>query len=126
MSRTYNALNKRGSLLKMAEKILMIALSPTMEAGVITKWNKKAGDKISTGDLLCEVETDKASMDYESQDDGTLLKILVPNGTQVKVGDPIAIMGDEGEDFSGLLSSLTKKSGFDDKKNSPSENKDKT
>jgi len=84
----------------MAEKILMIALSPTMEAGVITRWNKKAGDKISTGDLLCEVETDKASMDYESQSDGTILKILVSNGARVKVGEPIAIIGDEGEDFS--------------------------
>jgi pyruvate dehydrogenase E2 component (dihydrolipoamide acetyltransferase) len=111
----------------MAEKVLMIALSPTMEAGVITRWNKKAGDKISTGDLLCEVETDKATMDYESQNDGTLLKIVAPNGAQVKVGEPIAVMGDEGEDFSGLLSSPAKKSGAAiSGKASPPESKDMT
>lgn len=97
----------------MAEKILMIALSPTMDYGVITKWNKKVGDKISTGDLLCEVETDKATMDYESQGDGTILNIIAPDGARVKVGEPIAIMGDEGEDFSSLLSSPVKKSGSD-------------
>ncbi|MCL2688608.1 MAG: 2-oxo acid dehydrogenase subunit E2 [Chitinispirillia bacterium] len=93
----------------MAEKILMIALSPTMEAGVITKWNKKVGDKVSTGDLLCEVETDKAAMDYESQIDGTILKILVPDKTRVKVGDPIAVIGEDGEEFSGLLDLSTEK-----------------
>jgi len=101
----------------MAEKILMIALSPTMETGVITRWNKKAGDKILTGDLLCEVETDKASMDYESQNDGALLKILAPNGANVKVGEPIAIIGDDGEDFSSLLSSSIKKSDSINKSN---------
>ena len=101
----------------MAEKILMIALSPTMETGVITRWNKKAGDKISTGDLLCEVETDKAAMDYESQNDGTLLKIIASNGANVKVGEPIAIIGDDGEDFSNLLGSSTKKSDSVNKSN---------
>jgi len=110
----------------MAEKILMIALSPTMEAGVIARWNKKVGDKISTGDLLCEVETDKAAMDYESQGDGTLLKILVPDGARVKVGEPIAIMGGDGEDFSGLLNSLTKKSSSVSEKKSVADNEDIT
>ena len=64
----------------MAEKVLMLALSPTMEEGTIVKWNKKEGDAISTGDVLCEVETDKATMEYESIQEGTLLKILVEEG----------------------------------------------
>ncbi|MDR0305694.1 MAG: 2-oxo acid dehydrogenase subunit E2 [Chitinispirillales bacterium] len=94
----------------MAEKILMLALSPTMETGTITKWSKKEGEKISDGDLLCEVETDKAAMDYESQNSGFLLKILTPEGTRVKVGEPVAIIGDEGEDFSALLKAPSQKS----------------
>ena len=61
----------------MAEKILMIALSPTMKTGLISKWEKKEGEKVESGDLLCQVETDKATMDYESIQEGTLLKILV-------------------------------------------------
>jgi pyruvate dehydrogenase E2 component (dihydrolipoamide acetyltransferase) len=88
----------------MAEKILMIALSPTMNEGTIASWNKKEGEKVSAGDVLCVVETDKAAMDYESQSEGVLLKILVPDGGQAKVADPIAILGSAGEDISSLLS----------------------
>ncbi len=88
----------------MAEKILMIALSPTMDEGSIVSWSKKEGEKVSVGDILCVVETDKAAMDYESQAEGVLLKILVPGGGQAKVADPIAIVGSPGEDISSLLS----------------------
>lgn len=87
----------------MAEKIVMLALSPTMETGTIVKWHKKEGDKISAGDILCEVETDKATMDYESTVEGTLLKIISAEGSQVKVGEMIGIAGEEGEDISGLV-----------------------
>mgnify|MGYP006311483187 CR=1 FL=1 len=61
----------------MAEKIPMLALSPTMEQGVIVKWLKEEGDPVSQGQVLCEVETDKATMEYESPADGTLLKIIL-------------------------------------------------
>ena len=87
----------------MPEKILMMALSPTMETGTLVRWRKKEGEAVASGDVLCEVETDKATMDYESTSDGTLLKIVVPAGGQAKVGDTIAIMGKPGEDFSALL-----------------------
>ena len=87
----------------MPEKILMIALSPTMETGTLAKWRKKEGDKVAAGDVLCEVETDKATMDYESSSEGTLLKILLPEGGQAKVGDVIAIVGKPGEDIAALL-----------------------
>ncbi len=91
----------------MADKILMLALSPTMESGTIAHWSKHEGDEVHGGDVLCEVETDKATMDYESTIDGKLLKILVPEGSSVKVGDLIAIAGRDGEDISGLLSQKT-------------------
>ncbi len=87
----------------MPEKILMIALSPTMETGTLARWRKKEGDVVASGDVLCEVETDKATMDYESTAEGTLLKILLPEGGQAKVGEAIAIVGKPGEDISALL-----------------------
>ncbi len=90
----------------MAEKLLMLALSPTMETGTIVKWHTKEGDAISSGDVLCEVETDKTTMDYETTQEGTLLKILVSEGGQVKVGDPIGVIGDEGEEIGGLLEQI--------------------
>ncbi|WP_319415105.1 pyruvate dehydrogenase complex dihydrolipoamide acetyltransferase [Marispirochaeta aestuarii] len=86
----------------MAEQILMLALSPTMEEGTIATWKKKEGDKVSEGDIICEVETDKATVDYESIQEGVLLKILVPEGEDAAVGVPIAIIGEEGEDISAL------------------------
>jgi pyruvate dehydrogenase E2 component (dihydrolipoamide acetyltransferase) len=86
----------------MAEQVLMLALSPTMEEGTVATWKKKEGDKISQGDVICEVETDKATMDYESVQEGVLLKILVPEGGDAAVGLPIAIIGEEGEDISDL------------------------
>ena len=93
----------------MAEKILMLALSPTMESGTIAKWNNKEGDTISNGDVICEVETDKATMDYESFSEGTLLKIVVAEGGQARVGDTIGIVGEKGEDITALLASTPKK-----------------
>ncbi len=90
----------------MAEQILMIALSPTMETGTISKWEKKEGDRVESGEVLCQVETDKAVMDYESIQEGVLLKILVNEGEQASIGTPIAIIGEEGEDITELLSSI--------------------
>lgn len=86
----------------MAEQVLMLALSPTMEQGVITNWLKKVGDKVKEGEVICEVETDKATMEYESQVAGTVLKITVPEGGQAGVGDCIAVVGEEGEDVSSF------------------------
>lgn len=87
----------------MAEKVLMIALSPTMERGTIANWIKKEGDRVASGDILCEVETDKATMEYESMQEGVLLKILVAAGQDAGVGEVIAILGQPGENFAALL-----------------------
>jgi len=87
----------------MAEFLQMIALSPTMEEGRIAKWNKEEGQSFASGDVLCEVETDKASMDYEAPKSAALLKIIVPAGQTVKVGAPIAIIGALGESVEALL-----------------------
>ena len=83
----------------MATNILMPALSPTMEQGKLTKWLKKEGDAVRSGDVLAEIETDKATMEIEAIEDGTLAKILVPDGTDnVAVNTPIAVIAGEGED----------------------------
>jgi len=87
----------------VAEKVLMIALSPTMETGTVVRWRKKEGDQVKSGDVICEVETDKATMDYEASNEGFLLKIVLAEGGQAKVGDLIAVLGSPGEDISGLL-----------------------
>ena len=82
----------------MATELKMPALSPTMEEGTLAKWLVKEGDKVSSGDILAEIETDKATMEFEAVDEGTLAKILVPEGTDnVKVGAPIALLAAEGE-----------------------------
>ena len=80
----------------------MPKLSPTMEEGVLSVWHKKEGDAVEVDDLLAEVETDKATMEFRAFDKGTLLKQLVAAGTTVKLGQPVAIMGATGEDVSGL------------------------
>ena len=83
----------------MASNILMPALSPTMEKGNLARWLKKEGDTIKAGDVIAEIETDKATMEYEAVDDGTLAKIVVPEGTQdVAVNSVIAVLAGEGED----------------------------
>ncbi|KAE8211959.1 hypothetical protein CF327_g4354 [Tilletia walkeri] len=80
----------------------MPSLSPTMESGGIAQWKKKAGDSFSAGDVLLEIETDKATMDVEAQEDGILAKIVVNDGAkEVKVGSVIAVTGEEGDDLSG-------------------------
>src|SRR5471030_104939 len=83
----------------MPTDILMPALSPTMEKGNLAKWLKKEGDKVKSGDVIAEIETDKATMEVEAVDEGTIAKILVPEGTQdVPVNDVIAVMAGDGED----------------------------
>jgi pyruvate dehydrogenase E2 component (dihydrolipoamide acetyltransferase) len=88
----------------MAKILEMPKLSPTMEEGVLSAWHKKEGDAIQVDDLLAEVETDKATMEFRAFDKTTLLKILVPAGSQVKLGQPVAIVGNPGDDVSVLAS----------------------
>ena len=89
----------------MPIEILMPALSPTMTEGNLAKWLKKEGDEVHSGDVLAEIETDKATMEYEAVDDGRLGRILVPEGAQgIKVNEPIAVLLGEGEDASALRS----------------------
>src|ERR1700758_3235021 len=88
----------------MPIQVLMPALSPTMEKGNLAKWLKKEGDSIKSGDVIAEIETDKATMEVEAVDEGTLGKILVPEGTNdVAVNTPIAMILAEGEDKSALM-----------------------
>ena len=83
----------------MATEILMPALSPTMEEGTLAKWLKKEGDTISAGDIIAEIETDKATMEFEAVDEGIMGKILIAEGTEnVKVNTPIAVLVEEGEE----------------------------
>jgi pyruvate dehydrogenase E2 component (dihydrolipoamide acetyltransferase) len=85
----------------MPTELKMPALSPTMEEGTLAKWLVKEGDEVKSGDILAEIETDKATMEFEAVDEGTIAKILVAEGTDgVKVGAPIAILAAEGEDVS--------------------------
>ncbi|MEM1428789.1 MAG: pyruvate dehydrogenase complex dihydrolipoamide acetyltransferase [Pseudomonadota bacterium] len=89
----------------MPTEILMPALSPTMEEGTLAKWLVKEGDTVSSGDLLAEIETDKATMEFEAVDEGTVGKLLVPEGTEgVKVNAPIAVLLDDGESASDISS----------------------
>jgi pyruvate dehydrogenase E2 component (dihydrolipoamide acetyltransferase) len=93
----------------MPIELKMPALSPTMEEGTLAKWLVKEGDKVASGDILAEIETDKATMEFEAVDEGTVAKILVPEGTDgVKVGAPIAILAGEGEDASSAASAAPK------------------
>src|ERR1700751_6096624 len=88
----------------MPTEVLMPALSPTMEKGILAKWLKKEGDPVKSGDVIAEIETDKATMEVEAVDEGTLGKILVPEGTaDVAVNTPIAMILAEGEDAAALM-----------------------
>src|ERR1700741_4376928 len=88
---------------EMPIEILMPALSPTMTEGNVTKWLKKEGDEVHSGDVLAEIETDKATMEFEAVADGRLGRILVPEGAEgIKVNQPIALLLGEGEDPSAL------------------------
>ena len=87
----------------MAIQILMPALSPTMTDGKLAKWLKKEGDAVASGDVIAEIETDKATMEMEAVDEGTIGKILVAEGTEgVAVNAPIAVLLEEGEDASAI------------------------
>ena len=89
----------------MPIELKMPALSPTMEEGTLAKWLVKEGDEVKSGDILAEIETDKATMEFEAVDEGTIAKILVPEGSDgVKVGVAIAILAGEGEDASAAAS----------------------
>jgi pyruvate dehydrogenase E1 component subunit beta len=88
----------------MPTEVLMPALSPTMERGNLAKWLKKEGDAVKSGDVIAEIETDKATMEVEAADEGTLGKILVPEGTaDVAVNTPIAVILGDGEDASAIM-----------------------
>jgi pyruvate dehydrogenase E2 component (dihydrolipoamide acetyltransferase) len=93
----------------MPIELKMPALSPTMEEGTLAKWLVKEGDAVKSGDILAEIETDKATMEFEAVDEGTIAKILVPDGTDgVKVGAVIAVIAGEGEDVSAAASAPAK------------------
>src|ERR1043165_8329438 len=93
----------------MPVELKMPALSPTMEEGTLAKWLVKEGDDVKSGDILAEIETDKATMEFEAVDEGKIAKILVPEGSEgVKVGAPIAIMAGEGEDAGAAASAAPK------------------
>ncbi|MGR3316398.1 MAG: pyruvate dehydrogenase complex E1 component subunit beta, partial [Roseovarius indicus] len=115
----------------MATEILMPALSPTMEEGTLAKWLVKEGDEVSSGDILAEIETDKATMEFEAVDEGTIGKILIEEGTEgVKVNTPIAVLLEEGEDASDIENATSPAAASgddeaeeDDKENAKSEDK---
>src|SRR5881394_708425 len=87
----------------MPIEIRMPALSPTMTEGNLARWLKKEGDEVHSGDVIAEIETDKATMEYEAADEGRLGRIIVPEGAQgIKVNAPIALLLEEGEDAAAL------------------------
>src|ERR1700742_37318 len=87
----------------MAEVIKMPKMSDTMTEGVLAKWHKKVGDKVKSGDVLAEIETDKATMDFESYQDGSLLYIGIEEGKAAPVDTVIAVLGKDGEDYKAAL-----------------------
>lgn len=106
----------------MAEIVNMPRLSDTMEEGTVAKWLKKVGDKVSEGDILAEIETDKATMEFESFNEGTLLHIGIQEGETAPVDTLLAIIGDEGEDISGLLNGTESTSQEEDAETKQEEN----
>src|SRR3954471_17407369 len=94
----------------MAEIVRMPKLSDTMTDGVVAKWHKKVGDKVKSGEVLADIETDKATMEFESFQNGALLYIGVPEGKGAPVDSILAILGKEGEDISALLAGEAKQS----------------
>jgi pyruvate dehydrogenase E2 component (dihydrolipoamide acetyltransferase) len=95
----------------MAEIVRMPKMSDTMSEGVIAKWHKKVGDQVKSGELMAEIETDKATMDYESFNEGTVLYLGAKEGEAVKVNDILAVVGKKGEDYQALLSGAGKSAG---------------
>src|SRR3954466_7304616 len=94
----------------MAEIVRMPKMSDTMTEGVVAKWHKKIGDTVKSGDLVAEIETDKATMEFESYQEGVLLYIGVDEGKSVPVDGVLAVLGKAGEDFKPLLEEEKKKS----------------
>src|SRR5688572_20976737 len=92
----------------MAKIVGLPKLSPTMEEGTLARWAKKEGDAIELDDLIAEVETDKATMEWRAFDRGVLLKILVPEGSTLQPDTPVAIVGAKGDDISALLAQAQK------------------
>jgi len=100
----------------MAELVRMPKMSDTMTEGVIAKWHKKVGDTVKAGELMAEIETDKATMDYESFNDGVVLHLGAQEGQAVKVNDVLAVVGKKGEDFKALLDGAGSGASADSKK----------
>ncbi|MGA1029937.1 MAG: biotin/lipoyl-containing protein, partial [Flavobacteriaceae bacterium] len=94
----------------MAVKVNMPRLSDTMEEGTVAQWFKKVGDTVKEGDILAEIETDKATMEFESFNEGVLLHIGIDTGGSAPVDSLLAIIGDEGEDISALLNDASETS----------------
>src|SRR4051812_32840845 len=105
----------------MAEVILMPRLSDTMTEGVIAAWHKKVGDTVKKGDLLAEIETDKATMELESYKDGTLLHVGANKGGKLQVNDLLAIIGNSGEDISQYTSGGAKQAATKTEANAPAQ-----
>ncbi|QJD95340.1 pyruvate dehydrogenase [Mucilaginibacter robiniae] len=103
----------------MAEVVKMPKMSDTMTEGVIAKWHKKVGDKVKSGDLMAEIETDKATMDFESYQEGTLLYIGAEEGKAAPVDSVIAVIGNEGEDYKAALNSESGSAPAEEKKAEP-------
>src|SRR6476661_5296141 len=90
----------------MSISVLMPALSPTMTEGKLAKWHVKVGDAVKSGQVICEIETDKATMEVEAVDEGTVAQILVPEGAEgVKVNTPICVLAGEGENVADAAKS---------------------
>ncbi len=95
----------------MAQILDMPQLSDTMKVGVLQKWRKNEGDSVEPGEVIAEVETDKAVMDFEAFDKGVLLKRLIADGASVPVGTPIAIIGKTGDDIAALIEEAKSRAG---------------
>src|SRR5690606_23695841 len=109
----------------MAEKITMPRLSDTMEEGTVVKWHKNVGDKVSEGDILAEIETDKAIQEFESEFDGVLLYQGVEEGKTAKVDSVLAIIGDEGEDIGNLTGDSSSENKVEEKPESAENSEEK-
>ncbi len=109
----------------MAEIVRMPKMSDTMTEGVIAKWHKKVGDTVKSGELMAEIETDKATMDYESFNTGTVLYLGAKEGDAVQINDVLAVVGEKGEDFEALLKEAGQSGGGEEKAESKEETKEK-
>ena len=105
----------------MATQVVMPKLSPTMEEGQLSRWLKKEGDKVSMGEPLAEIDTDKATMEMQALANGVLRKILINEGESAPLGQPIAIIGEADEDISALLKTAAEKAPASAKPTEPAE-----